>query len=210
MTHLFAVAAWLAFGAAASGVVPLPVWPFRLDAHGDPLPPGAVARLGTVRCRHAGHAVASVQFSPDSRTVYSCSQNDIPHAWDVSTGRGVARFPGLLGCVRLRVSGDGRLLVGVRAQGLVVRDLRTGRDCAFAVPPLFGSCLAVAPTAGSSPSAPATSTRNGPPSSCATSPPGGWSRTSQRAHHLPGLHARRQDVDLRRPRLVVLLGRGQR
>lgn len=64
--------------------------PARTDHFGDPLPPGAIARLGTVRLRHGGRLQA-VHFSSDGRTLFSASRDrqDISiQAWDVSTGRG--------------------------------------------------------------------------------------------------------------------------
>lgn len=54
------------------------------DAQGDPLPPGALARLGTIRYRFAG--VGSV-FLPDGKTVVSVAQGNALHLWDARTGR---------------------------------------------------------------------------------------------------------------------------
>lgn len=56
----------------------------RLDLHGDPLPPFALARLGTVRWRHRGMSVHALAFSRDGRVVYA-SDGGLT-AIDVATG----------------------------------------------------------------------------------------------------------------------------
>src|SRR5205085_852170 len=52
-----------------------PPAPPRADILGDPLPPGAVARLGSVRGRTT-NSVTRLAFSPDSRTVASVTAGD--------------------------------------------------------------------------------------------------------------------------------------
>jgi WD40 repeat protein len=63
--------------------------PPRTDDHGDPLPQGAVARLGTVRLRHIVRdysGAACVAFSPDGKTLVSGGDVGL-RAWDVATGK---------------------------------------------------------------------------------------------------------------------------
>jgi RNA polymerase sigma factor (sigma-70 family) len=57
----------------------------RTDAHGDPLPDGAIARLGSQRLRHAG-GVPMLTFTPDGKNLVSQSTDGV-RVWDTGTGK---------------------------------------------------------------------------------------------------------------------------
>ncbi|WP_020474955.1 WD40 repeat domain-containing protein [Zavarzinella formosa] len=58
----------------------------RLDYLGDPLPDGAVLRLGTERFRHPG-PIGSLLFSRDGKILISTGDDGKPVAWEVQTGK---------------------------------------------------------------------------------------------------------------------------
>src|SRR5438067_10219773 len=94
---LVCLAALLAF------VSPLPAQP-----RGDTLPPGAVARLGTVRYRNVGR-VFSVAFSPDGRTLLAGAWDRSIRLWDLATKQELRRYAGHTGWVRsVAFSPDGK------------------------------------------------------------------------------------------------------
>lgn len=55
---------------------------------GDPLPAGAVARMGTLCFRHTGQIYAA-RFSADGKTILSFGADDTFRVWDAATGRQV-------------------------------------------------------------------------------------------------------------------------
>ncbi len=57
----------------------------RKDALGDPLPPGAIARLGTVRFR-PGDATKHLTFTPDGKRLVTWGGGGVS-VWDVITGK---------------------------------------------------------------------------------------------------------------------------
>jgi RNA polymerase sigma factor (sigma-70 family) len=80
----------------------------RADLHGDPLPEGAVARLGTVRFRHESW-VGPCVLSPDGQTLAAAAGKSVS-LWEVPSGRLRRRFvfPGEAQCVQY--APDGKLL----------------------------------------------------------------------------------------------------
>jgi WD40 repeat protein len=63
----------------------------KLDAYGDPLPAGAIARLGTVRWRH-GQGTIFVSFLPDGKRLLTIGNDATVRQWDVATGKELRQF----------------------------------------------------------------------------------------------------------------------
>jgi hypothetical protein len=63
----------------------------HLDRYGDPLPEGAIARLGTVRMRH-GHSITGAVFSGDNKSIIASDYYSGIHVWNVAEGKEVRQL----------------------------------------------------------------------------------------------------------------------
>lgn len=108
--------------------------PALVDRSGDPLPAGAVARLGTTRFRHQG-AVRFVGYSADGGVVITLTGQGL-HFWDARTGKEVRKLPVKSSTSRypfrsgpsVLLSGDGKTLVlGADDGDCTVIDVATGK-----------------------------------------------------------------------------------
>jgi WD40 repeat protein len=99
--------------------------PAHTDRYGDPLPDGAVARLGTLRFRH-GWRIHKAFFSPDGRRFATAGDGRRSIClWDAETGRELSRGP-LFGRRDhlLGFSPDGKTLAVSDRRGPAVYDIR--------------------------------------------------------------------------------------
>ncbi len=102
----------------------------REDSFGDPLPGGALVRMGTVRLRQRQGAMG-VAFSPAGTRLASCGWGDSIRLWDVRSGRTVRRFRGSErnGSFAVAFSPDGAKMASVGEGGLVrLWDVATGEE----------------------------------------------------------------------------------
>ncbi len=117
----------------------------RLDRFGDPLPDGAVARLGTVRWRH-GFMVQALAYSPDGKKIVSTGGDRALVLWDAGTGKQLRVFPGRGFARGVAFSPDGKWIATTHRRG-ELWDAATGKILCELKNPQRGvmNALAVAP-----------------------------------------------------------------
>src|SRR5258708_5043579 len=82
----------------------------RTDANGDPLPEGALVRIGSQRMRHSSMAI-HLMFSPDGKELVSVGDDMLIRIWDPATGKELRQIRGHRGGVEcLAFSPDGKTL----------------------------------------------------------------------------------------------------
>jgi RNA polymerase sigma factor (sigma-70 family) len=136
------VGLWLAMLPAQSPPTSMPKAPPALpvvasvDALGDPLPDGALLRLGTQRFRHPDNAF-ELALSPNEKVVVSAGADLIigweatsgQQLWQVNVGKEGIRLPGSsYGCRAIAFAPDGRLITPGRGCEIALRDAMTGKD----------------------------------------------------------------------------------
>lgn len=113
----------LAASTLAAQPAPLTGEPARVDLHGDRLPEGAVARLGTLRFRH-GNYVHDLAYSPDGKLLASVASDGL-RVWEAATGkeRFSATLPGTSGqwFTSIAFSPDSKILVAAGWDGTIHR-----------------------------------------------------------------------------------------
>jgi WD40 repeat protein len=123
MRYRLAVALILSLGYSALADAPEDEKLVRRDLYGDPLPPGAIARMGTVRFVHGG-VVYGLDISADGKTI--ASDNVYTTAvWDAATGKELRRFA----CARGALCPDGKTVAVANwdSRTILLRDVATGR-----------------------------------------------------------------------------------
>jgi WD40 repeat protein len=112
------------------------------DLYGDPLPPGAVARLGSVRLRHQATAIA---FAPDGKTFATAGVDQMIRLWSAADGKEIRALKGHATITfsadgkKLYFSGEGKWREWDVVEGKELRALTTA-------PQPFALALAVHPT----------------------------------------------------------------
>jgi WD40 repeat protein len=103
----------------------------RVDLYGDRLPPGAVARLGTMRLRHADN-IGQVSLSPDGATLATASWDYVSYLWDAATGQKKRREN--FGAGRaIAFAADGKSFASGGQNQVVVWDVATDKKKDFRI-----------------------------------------------------------------------------
>lgn len=121
----------LSVGVVAGGMAPRspPSEPRpAVDAHGDPLPEGAIARMGSIQLRHA--AQSDFVILPDSKTILTAGGR-VVRFWDMVAGKQVreVKLQGSFSPGRsATLSPNGKILAGLDHNKLIFWEIGSGKQ----------------------------------------------------------------------------------
>jgi WD40 repeat protein len=103
--------------------------PVRYDLYGDPLPEGAISRLGTIRFRQAD-AIGSIAFIDNGSSLATNTQGKKINIWDTSTGKIRQQLTSRAASInQLTATPDGRTLAVLDNDGKVeIFDMPVGKS----------------------------------------------------------------------------------
>jgi WD40 repeat protein len=137
---LFAACAAIGMMPAGLNAQPSPTRPASpaatLDRYGDPLPPGAVMRLGTVKYRQDS-SIYRIAYAPDGKHFVTDGEDSILRVWDAATGQVVRRIDPAVGALAdFAITSRGKLVMALGTtlepgrgfvHNVTMTELETGR-----------------------------------------------------------------------------------
>jgi WD40 repeat protein len=111
----------------------------RTDHYGDPLPLGAVARMGSTRFRHAG--LSDFVFRDGSKTILTSGSDRVLRFWDLASGKptGKVELQGQTGPGRtITLSPDGKLLAAQDSGNILLWEVESGKEIKTLTGPKHG------------------------------------------------------------------------
>jgi WD40 repeat protein len=101
------------------------------DCYGDPLPPGAIVRFGSIRLRYPNVMwIAPPLFSPDGKVLATSSLTT--RLWDTADGRLLREFdPNEMATFAHAFTPDGKHLITLHGMNVLVWDTSTGKKQPF-------------------------------------------------------------------------------
>ena len=100
----------------------------RADLYGDPLPPGALLRMGTVRFRNRD-ILLNIAYSPDGKLLAAAGYNGAILLYDAATGTKRRRFQGDPHAIAaLAFAPDSKTLASTGSRAIQIWDIAAGKE----------------------------------------------------------------------------------